>query len=178
MGCFRVRHKCILYMKCYCSIMIHCLFCLFIFKTSSKNHIPSFITIRPEVWSYSAKLGGLYSLKKIVQYCSKFWRSFHYILFFILFYRLHGSYEAIEGGQTMDALVDLTGGLAERHIIQNKDPQLYRLIERARSSGAFITCSRKVCYYGLTRLGTNLSIFENFQKPSPNLRGLGLLGPF
>lgn len=60
------------------------------------------------------------------------------------FYRLHGSYEAIEGGQTMDALVDLTGGLAERHIIQNKDPQLYRIIERARSSGAFITCSRKV----------------------------------
>lgn len=57
--------------------------------------------------------------------------------------KLHGSYEAIEGGQTMDALVDLTGGLAERHIIQNKDPQLYRLIERARSSGAFITCSRK-----------------------------------
>ncbi|CAG2228582.1 CAPNN [Mytilus edulis] len=57
--------------------------------------------------------------------------------------KLHGSYEAIEGGQTMDALVDLTGGLAERHIIQNKDPQLYRIIERARSSGAFITCSRK-----------------------------------
>lgn len=57
--------------------------------------------------------------------------------------KLHGSYEAIEGGQTMDALVDLTGGLAERHLIQNKDPHLYRLIERARSSGAFIACSRK-----------------------------------
>lgn len=65
----------------------------------------------------------------------------------IIFSRLHGSYEAIEGGQTMDALVDLTGGLAERHAIQNKDPQLYRLIERARSSGAFITCSRKVNFY-------------------------------
>ncbi|KAJ8313093.1 hypothetical protein KUTeg_010466, partial [Tegillarca granosa] len=59
------------------------------------------------------------------------------------FAKLHGSYEAIEGGQTMDALVDLTGGLAERHEIQNKDAQLYRLIERARSAGAFIACSRQ-----------------------------------
>jgi len=73
-------------------------------------------------------------------------------MIFVIIYRLHGSYEAIEGGQTMDALVDLTGGLAERHIIQNKDPQLYRLIERARSSGAFITCSRKVSIYRLPRI--------------------------
>lgn len=59
-------------------------------------------------------------------------------------FRLHGSYEAIDGGQTMDALVDLTGGLAERYEIETKDPNLYRQILRASKSEAFITCSRKV----------------------------------
>ncbi|XP_060560457.1 calpain-A-like [Ruditapes philippinarum] len=57
--------------------------------------------------------------------------------------KLHGSYEAIDGGQTMDALVDLTGGLAERYEIETKDPNLYRQILRASKSEAFITCSRK-----------------------------------
>ncbi|XP_021342177.1 calpain-A-like [Mizuhopecten yessoensis] len=57
--------------------------------------------------------------------------------------KLHGSYEAIEGGQAMNALVDLTGGLAERHEVINKDPVLYRLVDRAILSGAFVACSRK-----------------------------------
>ncbi|XP_052247024.1 calpain-B-like isoform X2 [Dreissena polymorpha] len=57
--------------------------------------------------------------------------------------KLHGSYEAIEQGQTMDALVDLTGGLAQRYEIQGKDPNLYRQIMRASASKAFITCSKK-----------------------------------
>ncbi|KAL5015863.1 hypothetical protein ScPMuIL_005452 [Solemya velum] len=57
--------------------------------------------------------------------------------------KLHGSYWALEGGQTMDAMVDLTGGLAERHDIHNKDPNLFRLITQAHKSGAFIACSRK-----------------------------------
>ncbi len=59
-------------------------------------------------------------------------------------FRLHGSYEAMEGGQTMDALVDLTGGLAERYEIKGVDPNMYRHILRAHRAGAFITCSIKV----------------------------------
>ncbi|XP_022337707.1 calpain-B-like [Crassostrea virginica] len=57
--------------------------------------------------------------------------------------KLHGSYEAIEGGQAMDALVDLTGGIPRLYEIQDKDPFLYRMIEKAQQKGAFITCSRK-----------------------------------
>ena len=59
-------------------------------------------------------------------------------------FRLHGSYEGIEGGQTMDALVDLTGGLAERYEIKGVDPHMYRHLRIAHKSGAFIACTRKV----------------------------------
>ena len=60
--------------------------------------------------------------------------------------RLHGSYEAIEGGITMDAMVDLTGGLAERYDVNEYDPSIYQLISRAHKSGAFVTSAKKVWY--------------------------------
>ncbi|GIX79364.1 calpain-B [Caerostris darwini] len=57
--------------------------------------------------------------------------------------KLHGSYEALEGGQAMDALVDLTGGLAEMYVLESAPPHLYNFLLQASSNGAFITCSRK-----------------------------------
>ncbi|XP_069954172.1 calpain-A isoform X2 [Cherax quadricarinatus] len=59
--------------------------------------------------------------------------------------KLHGSYEALEGGQSMDALVDMTGGLAERYDMEDvpdKD-NLYKLLLKSSMNGAFITASRK-----------------------------------
>ncbi|XP_045616999.1 calpain-A isoform X2 [Procambarus clarkii] len=59
--------------------------------------------------------------------------------------KLHGSYEALEGGQSMDALVDLTGGLAERYDMEDtpdKD-KLYKLLLKSSKNGAFITASMK-----------------------------------
>ena len=44
----------------------------------------------------------------------------------------------------MDALVDLTGGLAERYELKGADPNMYRHLLRAHKAGAFIACSRKV----------------------------------
>ncbi len=59
--------------------------------------------------------------------------------------KLHGSYEAIEGGMPIEAMVDLTGGLAERYEL--KEPSmhktLYRYLRRSFAAQAFITCSRK-----------------------------------
>ena len=49
----------------------------------------------------------------------------------------------------MAALVDLTGGLAERYELKGADPSMYRHLLRAHKSGAFIACSRKV---GRTKL--------------------------
>ncbi|CAL1536295.1 unnamed protein product [Lymnaea stagnalis] len=57
--------------------------------------------------------------------------------------KLYGCYEALGGGITMDALVDLTGGLAERFELVEHDPSLFRFIHTARRAGGFIACSRK-----------------------------------
>ncbi|GFV93507.1 calpain-B [Trichonephila clavipes] len=57
--------------------------------------------------------------------------------------KLHGSYEALEGGQAMDALVDLTSGLSERYDLESAPINLYQFLLQASSGGAFITCSRK-----------------------------------
>ncbi|XP_037268431.1 calpain clp-1-like [Rhipicephalus microplus] len=57
--------------------------------------------------------------------------------------KLHGSYEALEGGQAMDAMVDLTSGLAERYDLQDAPENLFGFLLKASEHGAFITCSRK-----------------------------------
>lgn len=46
----------------------------------------------------------------------------------------------------MDALVDLTGGLAECYDVTEANPDTYRHLLRAHKSGAFITCSKKVVH--------------------------------
>ena len=42
--------------------------------------------------------------------------------------KLHGSYEAIEGGMPIEAMVDMTGGLAERYEL--KDPAMHKTLYR------------------------------------------------
>lgn len=69
--------------------------------------------------------------------------------------KLHGSYEALEGGVTMDALVDLTGGLAERYELTDYNPALYKLILRAQKAGAFVACSRKGDWRRSTKADAN-----------------------
>ncbi|CAM1329411.1 Uncharacterised protein g10003 [Pycnogonum litorale] len=60
--------------------------------------------------------------------------------------KLHGSYESLGGGQSMDALVDLTSGLAERYDLaeyQTDNRTLYKILYSGGLSGAFMTCSRQ-----------------------------------
>jgi len=59
--------------------------------------------------------------------------------------KLHGSYEAVEGGMPIEAMVDLTGGLAERYELNNHKQvkQLYKYLRKSFASQAFITCSRQ-----------------------------------
>ena len=57
--------------------------------------------------------------------------------------KLHGSYDALRGGTTCEAMVDLTGGLTEFFDIQTEEspPNLYTLIKKAFERGSLIGCS-------------------------------------
>ncbi|XP_070572374.1 calpain clp-1-like [Ptychodera flava] len=57
--------------------------------------------------------------------------------------KLHGLYEGLAGGQASDALVDMTGGLTERHDLQDPPTNLYQQLVRNARLGSFITCSKK-----------------------------------
>ncbi|KAF8785968.1 Calpain-2 catalytic subunit like protein [Argiope bruennichi] len=81
--------------------------------------------------------------KKLIYSRSSEPREFWVSLLEKAYAKLHGSYEALEGGQAMDALVDLTGGLAEMYVLESAPPHLYNFLLQASTNGAFITCSRK-----------------------------------
>ena len=70
-----------------------------------------------------------------------------------LFLRLAGSYEALTGGQTGDALVDFTGGVNEAIDIREggyqsdeaKQQELFVKMEHGHSHKSLISCSIHVC---------------------------------
>ena len=49
----------------------------------------------------------------------------------------------------IEAMVDLTGGLAERYELSKMQENLYDYIRQSFSANAFITCSRKGKKYAL-----------------------------
>ena len=65
-----------------------------------------------------------------------------------------GSYEALTGGQTGDALVDFTGGVNEAIDIreggyqsdQQKQKELFITMEHGHSHKSLISCSIAVCF--------------------------------
>jgi len=54
--------------------------------------------------------------------------------------KLHGSYESLKGGSTMEAMVDFTGGCAEMFDLNNAPRDLFRVMLKA-----FQKCSLKGC---------------------------------
>jgi calpain len=55
--------------------------------------------------------------------------------------KLYGSYEALKGGTTCEALVDFTGGVTELYDIQNGPDQLFKLMLKAYERNSFMGCS-------------------------------------
>lgn len=60
--------------------------------------------------------------------------------------RLFGSYEALEGGMTNDALVDFTGGIGYRVDLTDQDEQdLFAWMQNQNKMNTLMSCSIYVC---------------------------------
>uniref|UniRef100_A0A665TU81 Calpain 9 n=1 Tax=Echeneis naucrates TaxID=173247 RepID=A0A665TU81_ECHNA len=55
--------------------------------------------------------------------------------------KLHGSYESLKGGSTMEAMEDFTGGLGEVYETKNAPNNLFSIMKKALDRGSMMGCS-------------------------------------
>uniref|UniRef100_A0A670I0P3 Calpain-3 n=1 Tax=Podarcis muralis TaxID=64176 RepID=A0A670I0P3_PODMU len=58
--------------------------------------------------------------------------------------KLHGSYEALKGGNTTEAMEDFTGGVTEFYEIKDVPKDIYKIMKHAFERGSLMACSIEV----------------------------------
>ncbi|KAM9726669.1 calpain-8 [Menidia menidia] len=55
--------------------------------------------------------------------------------------KVHGCYEALAGGNTIEGFEDFTGGIAEIYTLNKAPPHLFKIIQKALTLGSLMGCS-------------------------------------
>lgn len=61
-----------------------------------------------------------------------------------VFSRLNGSYEALKGGSTIEAMEDFTGGVGEMYEVKKAPDNFYEILEKALQRCSMVGCSIEV----------------------------------
>lgn len=57
------------------------------------------------------------------------------------YFRLHGSYESLKGGSTLEAMEDFTGGVGELYETKKSPHNLFSIMKKALDRGSMMGCS-------------------------------------
>lgn len=79
----------------------------------------------------------------------------------VTIFRLHGSYEALKGGNTSEAMVDFTGGITEIYYMNELPSDFFTILLKAHERNSLIGCNIEVrmksvaCFQMYKFLGTS-----------------------
>ncbi|XP_033469478.2 calpain-2 catalytic subunit-like [Epinephelus lanceolatus] len=74
--------------------------------------------------------------------------------------KVHGCYEALSGGNTIEGFEDFTGGIAEDYTLDKAPPNLFQIMQRALKLGSLLGCSIDITSAYETEAVTSLKLVK------------------